>query len=40
MSKITASIFRNALGQIFSSQEVKQVISALLAQIHAEIPKQ
>jgi hypothetical protein len=32
--------FENALGQILSSQEVKQVISALLAQIHADIPKQ
>lgn len=31
--------FENALGQILSSQEVKQVISALLAQIHADIPK-
>ena len=32
--------FENALGEILSSQEVKQVISALLAQIHADIPKQ
>lgn len=32
--------FENALGQILSSEEVKQVISALLAQIYAEIPKQ
>src|SRR4028118_1563838 len=32
--------FENALGQILSSQEVKRVISALLAQIHADIPKQ
>jgi hypothetical protein len=32
--------FENALGQILSSQEVKQVISGLLAQIHADIPKQ
>jgi hypothetical protein len=32
--------FENALGQILSSQEVKQVISALLTQIHADIPKQ
>jgi hypothetical protein len=32
--------FENALGQILSSQEVKQVISALLAQIHADMPKQ
>ncbi|MDP8965455.1 MAG: hypothetical protein M3O33_16020 [Cyanobacteriota bacterium] len=32
--------FENALGQILSSKEVKQVISALLAQIHADIPKQ
>jgi hypothetical protein len=31
--------FENALGQILSSQEVKQVISALLTQIHADIPK-
>jgi hypothetical protein len=30
--------FENALGQILSSQEVKRVISALLAQIHADIP--
>jgi hypothetical protein len=32
--------FENALGQILSSKGVKQVISALLAQIHADIPKQ
>jgi hypothetical protein len=32
--------FEKALGEILSSQEVKQVISALLAQIHADIPKQ
>lgn len=32
--------FENALGQILSSQEVKRVISSLLAQIHADIPKQ
>ena len=32
--------FEKALGQILSSREVKQVISALLAQIHADIPKQ
>jgi hypothetical protein len=32
--------FENAVGQILSSQEVKEVISALLAQIHADIPKQ
>lgn len=32
--------FENALGEILSSEEVKQVISALLAQIHADIPKQ
>jgi hypothetical protein len=32
--------FENALGQILSSQEVKTVISGLLAQIHADIPKQ
>jgi hypothetical protein len=32
--------FENTLGQILSSQEVKRVISALLAQIHADIPKQ
>jgi hypothetical protein len=32
--------FEKAIGQILSSQEVKQVISALLAQIHADIPKQ
>jgi hypothetical protein len=32
--------FENALGEILSSQEVKRVISALLAQIHADIPKQ
>ncbi len=32
--------FEKALGQILSSQEVKQVISALLAQIYADIPKQ
>ena len=32
--------FENALGQILSSQEVKRVISALLAQIHADLPKQ
>jgi hypothetical protein len=31
--------FENALGQILSSKEVKQVISGLLAQIHADIPK-
>lgn len=31
--------FENALGEILSSPEVKQVISALLAQIHADIPK-
>jgi hypothetical protein len=32
--------FEKALGQILSSQGVKKVISALLAQIHADIPKQ
>ena len=32
--------FENALGEILSSQEVKGVISGLLAQIHADIPKQ
>jgi len=32
--------FENALGQILSSQEVKRVISALLAQIYADIPQQ
>jgi hypothetical protein len=32
--------FENTLGQILSSQEVKRVISGLLAQIHADIPKQ
>lgn len=32
--------FENALGEILSSQEVKRVISGLLAQIHADIPKQ
>lgn len=32
--------FENALGQILSSKEVKQVISALLAQIQADIPTQ
>jgi hypothetical protein len=30
--------FEKALGQILSSQGVKKVISALLAQIHADIP--
>ena len=32
--------FESALGQILSSQDVKRVISGLLAQIHADIPKQ
>jgi len=32
--------FENALGEILSSQEVKRGISGLLAQIHADIPKQ
>lgn len=32
--------FENALGEILSSPYVKRVISALLAQIHADIPKQ
>jgi hypothetical protein len=32
--------FENALGEILSSPEVKQVISGLLAQIHADIPQQ
>jgi hypothetical protein len=32
--------FEKALGKILSSQGVKQVISALLAQIHADIPEQ
>ncbi len=32
--------FEKALGDILSSQEVKRVISALLAQIHADIPQQ
>jgi hypothetical protein len=32
--------FENALGEILSSPEVKRVISGLLAQIHADIPKQ
>ncbi|HAA28270.1 MAG TPA: hypothetical protein DCE56_12050, partial [Cyanobacteria bacterium UBA8553] len=32
--------FENSLGEILSSQEVKGVISGLLAQIHADIPKQ
>ena len=31
--------FENALGEILSSEEVKKVISALLSQIHADIPK-
>lgn len=32
--------FEKALGQILSSQEIKKVISVLLAQIQADIPKQ
>ena len=32
--------FENALGEILSSLDVKRVISGLLAQIHADIPKQ
>ena len=31
--------FQNALREILSSEQVKKVISALLSQIHADIPK-
>ncbi len=32
--------FEQALGKILSSPEVKRVISSLLAEIHADLPKQ
>jgi hypothetical protein len=32
--------FEQALGNILSSQEIKRVISALLAEIHADLPQQ